>query len=148
MKTQDCLDKPILKTMDIATYLSVSEQTVRNLINCGIIKGFQLGGKWGSYFVKKKDFDEFLNNKGLGDSKPSKEDPKTRKYSKTPHDPERLLNIDPHKILNRNENLHEIKAHVSPSTFKKINELKRESGSSHRSRCKFVGSLLNDFYAD
>ena len=43
----------------IASELNISENTVRNWINKGLLKGYKLDRE---YRVKKEDYEQFLNN--------------------------------------------------------------------------------------
>ena len=49
----------MLTIKEIAQELKVSENTVRNWVNKGLLKGYQLDRE---YRVKREDYETFLNN--------------------------------------------------------------------------------------
>jgi excisionase family DNA binding protein len=54
------MEKENLTVKDVAQYLNRSETTIYNMLNEGELPGIKLGGKW---IVRKKDLDEFLDQK-------------------------------------------------------------------------------------
>jgi len=54
------LQKDILNTAEIAEYMRVTRSTVANALHKGVIKGNQMGGKYGIWIVRQKDFIEYL----------------------------------------------------------------------------------------
>ncbi|WP_027339081.1 helix-turn-helix domain-containing protein [Halonatronum saccharophilum] len=54
------MNKENFTVKDVAEYLNRSETTIYNMLNNNELPGIKLGGKW---IVRKKDLDNFLNDK-------------------------------------------------------------------------------------
>ena len=60
------LPKDLLNTAEIAEYMRVTKSTVADALRKRVIKGTQMGGKYGIWVIRQQDFIEYLKKTFLG----------------------------------------------------------------------------------
>jgi len=131
------LQKDILNTAEIAEYMRVTKSTVANALQKGVIKGTQMGGKYGIWVVRQEDFIEYL-----------------KKTFQIPDEEQEELALDEKKVVDITSCLKPktataeskpITCRVSPETLDKIDR-ERANTLPILSRSAHLGKVVDNIY--
>ena len=137
MELPSNLQKDILHSNEIASYMGVSRQTIITSLHKGLLKGTQLGVNNGKWAIRKEDFIEYLTKNFNVISK---------KREEVPIEDRKVVDITSNfkrKTLKNNYN--PVTCRVSADTLEKID---RERGKTLPIICRstYVGKVLNELY--